>query len=46
MPITLSEDISKQLSATIQIVPNGGHLNASAGITEFAELKEAIESNG
>ena len=46
VPITLSEDISKQLSATIQIVPNGGHLNASAGITEFAELKEAIESNG
>ena len=46
VPRCMSEDISKSLNAHIEIIHNGGHLNASAGIIEFNELKKAIEKNG
>ncbi len=46
VPVALSKDISEKLGACVTIIPNGGHLNASAGIIEFEELKKVVVQNG
>ena len=46
VPASMSKAISDQLNATIQIIPSGGHLNASAGIIQFDALKEVIDKHG
>lgn len=46
VPMNLSQSAAEQLGAEVKIIPNGGHLNASAGIVEFIELKREIDRNG
>lgn len=45
VPITLSKSFVSQLNAVPIIIPNGGHINASAGFIEFHELKKEIDKN-
>lgn len=42
----MSKEISKLLHAKQVIVPEKGHLNSSAGMNEFKELKKEIEKDG
>ena len=42
----MSKEISKLLNAKQVIIPQKGHLNASAGMNEFKELKKEIEKDG
>ena len=46
VPRKMSVDISEQLDAKVFIIPNGGHLNASAGYIQFDALKDVIVQNG
>lgn len=46
VPIEMSKEISKLLHAKQVIVPEKGHLNSSAGMNEFKELKKEIEKDG
>lgn len=46
VPISMSKEISEKLSARQVIIPQKGHLNASAGMIEFKELKKEIEKDG
>lgn len=46
VPLSMSKKIAEQLGARQLIVPKKGHLNASAGVTEFKELEKEIEKNG
>lgn len=45
VPRSMSENISRELMASVQVVRGGGHLNASAGFTEFQDLLKEIEAN-
>ena len=42
VPTEKAEFLGKQFSVTPNIIPKGGHLNASAGFTEFPQLLETI----
>jgi len=41
----MSKEITDKISANPIIVPNGGHLNSSAGFSEFDYLLKVIEEN-
>lgn len=45
VPIFMSKEITDKISANPIIVPNGGHLNSSAGFSEFDYLLKVIEEN-
>ncbi len=40
--LAISDDLAKKLNANYTIVKAGGHLNATAGYTEFELLLEKI----
>lgn len=46
VPINMSKCFSNELSATVRIIDNGGHLNEKAGFTSFQELLKVIKENG
>lgn len=45
VPISMSKEIIDKLSAKEIVVPNGKHLNLSAGFLEFNDLLKVIEEN-
>lgn len=45
VPISMAKEITDRLSAKTIIVPNGKHLNSSAGFVEFNDLLKVIEEN-
>ncbi len=45
VPAELVETLTHQLNSPLKIIHNGGHLNASAGLNIFKELKDAIDEN-
>lgn len=42
IPLQNAENLAKELDASIAVIPNGKHLNSSAGFTEFPTLRDAI----
>jgi len=44
IPLQNAEKLARTLGAAITIIPNGKHLNVSAGYTEFPILRDAILS--
>jgi uncharacterized protein len=43
VPRKMSESFCANISAGYKVIPNGGHLNSSAGYTEFPHLLEHLE---
>ena len=44
VPRILSDDFSKLCGACTTIIPDGGHINESAGFSDFPQLLEIIDS--
>jgi len=44
VPITMAEEIAKNLDVELTAIKNGGHLNESAGFTEFQQIKQIIQN--
>lgn len=42
VPIEQAEEVAKNLEVPLQIIKNGGHLNAESGYTEFSEILDFI----
>jgi len=43
VPFEKAERLSKKLNVKVIVIPNGGHLNTSAGYTRFPELLNKIK---
>lgn len=43
VPKSMSEEFARNISAKIEVIPNGGHLNATAGFTELRPLLEYLD---
>jgi uncharacterized protein len=43
VPLGKGTDLAERLGADLAVIPAGGHLNTSAGYTEFPQLLEAIQ---
>lgn len=42
VPVRLAEDVARALQLDLDVVPNGGHLNAEFGFTEFPALRDEV----
>lgn len=42
VPVSDAEEITKQLNGKLILIPNGKHLNGSAGFTELPEALSAL----
>lgn len=43
VPLSKGSELAEQLGAELTVIPGGGHLNASAGFTEFPRLWNAMQ---
>ncbi|MEK7218222.1 MAG: alpha/beta fold hydrolase [Patescibacteria group bacterium] len=43
--LPLAQDLARNLGTTLTLIPGGGHLNATAGFTEFPLLLEHVRSS-
>ncbi len=46
VPLEQAEEIAKELNGKLVIIPNGKHLNGSAGFVELKEVVEEIMKSG
>ena len=42
VPLSMAQELNRKLGSPLQVVPNGGHLNAEAGYLSFPSLLEDI----
>lgn len=44
VPLSRSQDIATCLEASLEVVPDGGHLHSESGFTSFPQMRDAILS--
>ena len=43
VPMSAAENLARNLQTELTVIPNGGHLNAEFGYTEFPEILEVLK---